>query len=459
MSVRFGCVAALCAVGCVSAQTVRFQTNLGDIDVILAPESAPQTVQNFLSYMNKGAYNNSVFHRSVPGFVIQAGGFNYVNGGFQTTPQDPAVRNEPGISNTRGTIAMAKLGDNPNSATNQFFFNLGDNSANLNNQNGGFTVFGRIANQAGLETMDKIAAVPVPNPGPLPSPFDQIPLLNWRGGAIDESNLVIIKSVKNPDGGDPKIADDGITTLSAYGGFKEVAPGSYISIRGEFLAESTREWKISEFVNNNAPTSLDGVDVTIDSLSGYVSYVSPGEVRVQVPGSVLPGEPVRVVLKYRGRAVPPVMVPIVPLAGGLHAPPSHRVEGKQYVAANRANDGSPVTNGFLKDVPAAPAIPGEVLMFTGIGFGPADPPFTIIAGRPARDSTPLLNPVKFKIGGIEARVEFAGLRRGEVGIYEFRVVVPADVAGGDQKVEVTQGDDVVRQELWLPVRMSDAPAQ
>jgi uncharacterized protein (TIGR03437 family) len=411
--------------------------------------------------MNRGAYNNSVFHRSVPGFIIQAGGFQWVNGNMQNAPQDPAVRNEPGISNTRGTLAMAKLGDNPNSATNQFFFNLAANSANLDNQNGGFTVFGRVADQAGLEVMDKIAAVPVPNPGPLPSPFDQIPLLNWRGGSVDESNLVLIKSVSNPSGGDPRIFEDGVTTLPAYGGFKEVSPGSYISIRGEFLSESTREWKISEFVNNNAPTSLDGVNVTIDGLSCYVNYVSPSEIRVQVPASVLPapGEPLALVLTYSGKAAPRVKVPIVPLAGGLHAPPTHKVDDKQFVAASRAGDQPPVTSGFLPDVPAAPAIPGETLIFQGIGFGPADPPFAIIAGRPAREPLPLLNPVKFKIGGIDAVVEFAGLRPGQVGIYEFKVVVPPGVAGGVQKVEVTQGDDVIRQELWLPVKSSEPGAR
>ncbi len=100
MSVRFGFAAMLCFLGCATAQTVRFKTTLGDIDVTLAPEAAPQTVQNFLKYMNRGAYNNSIFHRSVPGFVIQAGGFQWVSGGIQTTAADPPVKNEPAISNT-----------------------------------------------------------------------------------------------------------------------------------------------------------------------------------------------------------------------------------------------------------------------------------------------------------------------------------------------------------------------
>ena len=168
------------------AQTVRFQTNLGDIDVTLLPDSAPATVANFLKYVNRGSYNNSFFHRSVPGFVIQGGGYTF-DTSYKEIPADPPVRNEFRISNLRGTLAMAKLGNDPNSATTQWFFSLANNASILNNQNGGFTAFGRIANAAGLEVMDRIAAVPVVNAG---SPFDQLPLQNYKSGTIMAANLV-----------------------------------------------------------------------------------------------------------------------------------------------------------------------------------------------------------------------------------------------------------------------------
>ena len=92
---------------------------------------------------------------------------------------------------------MAKLGSDPNSATSQFFFNESDsNAANLDNQNGGFTVFGHVVGAAGLAVMDAIADVPVPTPGPLGSPLDQIPLQNYTAGAaVQPSNLILIKSV------------------------------------------------------------------------------------------------------------------------------------------------------------------------------------------------------------------------------------------------------------------------
>src|SRR5262249_9729342 len=89
-------------------------------------------------------------------FIIQGGGFTS-NAGFTPIPQDPPVKNEPGVSNARGTIAMAKLGNQPNSATNQFFFNLSNNADNLDHQNGGLNTFANNTPNAGLGVMDDIA--------------------------------------------------------------------------------------------------------------------------------------------------------------------------------------------------------------------------------------------------------------------------------------------------------------
>jgi len=145
-----------------SASIVRFQTSLGPIDISLYTTAAPLTVANFLSYVNSGAYNQSFIHRSVPKFIIQGGG--YV---IKGTSLNPITTNAPVIneystsrSNLRGTIAMAKLGNDPNSATSQWFFNLSDNSANLDNQNGGFTVFGKVLAN-GMSVVDSIAALPI----------------------------------------------------------------------------------------------------------------------------------------------------------------------------------------------------------------------------------------------------------------------------------------------------------
>jgi cyclophilin family peptidyl-prolyl cis-trans isomerase len=179
-----------------------FDTTLGTIPVQLTPATTPKTVANFLNYVNKGAYANSIVHRSVPGFVWQAGGFRLNSSpGIEATPTDAPVRNEFGASNVRGTVAMAKLGGDPDSATSQFFFNQSDsNAANLDGQNGGFTVFGKVVGQSGLAVMDAIAAAPVPSPGPYASPLDSIPLMNYKAGAaVQPDNLVLIKNVTTAD--------------------------------------------------------------------------------------------------------------------------------------------------------------------------------------------------------------------------------------------------------------------
>ena len=189
-----------------ASAAARLVTPLGTMNFTLDGATAPLTVANFLRYVNEGAYfktdptngqlASTFFHRSVSNFVIQAGGFvSTVNpnnsGNIQPTQVATfgAVQNEPFISNTRGTIAMAKLGSDPNSATSQWFINLADNSTNLDTQNGGFTVFGHVAGD-GMNVADGIAALPKFNFG---SPFNELPLRNYNGtSGVKVANLVTI---------------------------------------------------------------------------------------------------------------------------------------------------------------------------------------------------------------------------------------------------------------------------
>jgi cyclophilin family peptidyl-prolyl cis-trans isomerase len=139
---------------------VQVETSLGELCLRLLGDAAPATVANFLGYVGRGDYDGSFFHRLVPGFVLQGGGFRFDNGSglYQPIPQRPPVVNEPGVSNRRGTVAMAKLEGQPDSATKEWFVNLADNSANLDVQNGGFTVFAVV--EGGLPVADAIAALP-----------------------------------------------------------------------------------------------------------------------------------------------------------------------------------------------------------------------------------------------------------------------------------------------------------
>jgi cyclophilin family peptidyl-prolyl cis-trans isomerase len=124
-----------------------------DLDFLLFEDRTPITRDNFLGYVNRGDYTDMVVHRVVPGFVIQGGGFIIENDDdgspfSSNVTTQPPIQNEFGVSNTLGTISMAKLGGDPDSATSQWFISTGANSDNLDFQNGGFTVFGRVSRES-----------------------------------------------------------------------------------------------------------------------------------------------------------------------------------------------------------------------------------------------------------------------------------------------------------------------
>lgn len=139
---------------------VELQTSMGAIVVELWPDVAPCTVNNFLGYMESGRYNGTFIHRTVDNFVIQGGGYTYDEGSdlFASIVRDPAVVNEPGESNLRATIAMARVGGEVNSATSEFFINLADNTR-LDTADEGFTVFGVVA-EASMNVVNDIATLP-----------------------------------------------------------------------------------------------------------------------------------------------------------------------------------------------------------------------------------------------------------------------------------------------------------
>jgi peptidyl-prolyl cis-trans isomerase A (cyclophilin A) len=181
-----------------NATIVRFETALGRVDVNLYDRRTPATVANFLSYVNSGNYTNVVMHRSVSGFVVQGGAFTFPgNLPFANITERSAVANEPLLSNVRGTIAMAKLPGSVSSATSQWFFNMANNSANLDVQNGGFTVFGEVT-AGGMAVLDAINALPTFSAS---NSLDTLPLRNYTtadanaGVAITGQNLVFATSV------------------------------------------------------------------------------------------------------------------------------------------------------------------------------------------------------------------------------------------------------------------------
>jgi peptidyl-prolyl cis-trans isomerase A (cyclophilin A) len=183
-----------------AADTIlEFSTTAGTFDIELFDNVAPLTVTNFMDYVKSGSFVESLFHRSAVNgdgspFVIQGGAYTITGSQINAIPTKAAVKNEYLLPNIRGTIAMAKQGGDPNSATSQYFINTSDNSTTLNqNNNGGFTVFGQVLG-TGMSVVDTISHYPRYDASAQLGPaFNEIPL--YPNGALTKSNLVLVHSI------------------------------------------------------------------------------------------------------------------------------------------------------------------------------------------------------------------------------------------------------------------------
>lgn len=209
------------------------------------------------------------------------------------------------------------------------------------------------------------------------------------------------------------------------------APGSYIEIYGSQLSATTRGWADRDFTGRTAPTSLDEVTITINGQRAPVSYLSPGQVNAQIPDTVAVGTAM-VVVTTAGQSSAPAMLRVVARQPGL-------LESKPYVRAVHSATGRLVST-------SDPARPLETLGFYGTGFGPVSG--TGVAGQIAVGQTTLADPFTMTIGNFAAMVQYAGLAPGLVGVYQFNVVVPISLAGGDQTLVTSPA---TAQTLVLPV--------
>ncbi len=162
--------------------TVVVETDLGTIEMDLDEEKAPKTVANFLAYVDAKHYDGTIFHRVIPGFMAQGGGYD---GSYEKKPVRDAVENEAdnGLKNTRGTVAMARTSD-PHSATAQFFVNVKDNGfldhTGKNASGWGYAVFGKVT--SGMDVVDKIVSVNTGSKGPFAkdAPVENITIKSAR---------------------------------------------------------------------------------------------------------------------------------------------------------------------------------------------------------------------------------------------------------------------------------------
>ena len=178
----------------VNGQIVQMNFDQGTINIEMLDAAAPLNVANFLSYVDDDSYDGTIIHRSLEGFVVQGGSYTATLPLESVPTRDPVV-NEFALSNLRGTVSMAKLADQPDSATSGFFISLADNSQILDPQNGGFTVFARVIG-TGMDIADTIEDVPtwtltVDNSG---FPYENFPML---GGVNDDVSVdLMVKLVE-----------------------------------------------------------------------------------------------------------------------------------------------------------------------------------------------------------------------------------------------------------------------
>ncbi len=230
------------------ATIVEFQTSQGNFKVNLHDQTTPQTVDNFLTYVNEGRYDNTIIHRTVDNFVIQGGGAEF-EGQMPPTwiaTNDP-IENEPVYSNVRGTISMAKQGGAINSATSQWFINLTNNASSLDPIDiyggGAYAVFGEVIDD-GMGVVDAIAGVArceTPYAG-----FQELPMINYSDYCDDTSavpsqeNFVTVYSVTVYD--DTVVTDTDLASVpntrynQSPGGNSVSGGGSMFWLFGSLLA-------------------------------------------------------------------------------------------------------------------------------------------------------------------------------------------------------------------------------
>ncbi|HEY6344342.1 MAG TPA: hypothetical protein VIY49_22850 [Bryobacteraceae bacterium] len=247
----------------------------------------------------------------------------------------------------------------------------------------------------------------------------------------DDINLTL-----TAPGGPPTIFSSvglGIDSASAFGGFAAIAPGTWIEIYGSFLTSSPLRnncgggiqgscWAGSDFNNGVAPTSLDGVSVSIGGKAAYIDYTSPTQVNALVPSNAPVGPSMVTVTNANGMSEP-FPIYINQTQPGLLAPPgSFVINNKQYVAGILSDGSFALPANAIPGVASRPANPGETVIFYGVGFGPTLPNFP--AGTVVTGQNELATPIQFLFNTTSVTPAYWGLAPNYTGLYQFNVVAP-----------------------------------
>jgi uncharacterized protein (TIGR03437 family) len=245
-----------------------------------------------------------------------------------------------------------------------------------------------------------------------------------RGMLVDASGKIYVSDAQNNvirllTVAPPAIG--GVITAGGFGGFKSIAPGTFIEIYGSNLAAGSMDWG-GAFSGVNAPTSLNGTKVIIGGQSAFISFISPGQVNALVPSNVATGvQQITVTAATGTSAAYPVIVN--PTAAGMLAPGYLNIGGVQYLGALFPDFQTFVAPpGAVSGYTSRRAKPGDVIVIFGIGFGPVTP--NILAGQLYSGNTTLTLPLQIFFGSTQATLQYWGLAPDLVGVYQFNVVVP-----------------------------------
>jgi uncharacterized protein (TIGR03437 family) len=252
----------------------------------------------------------------------------------------------------------------------------------------------------------------------------------------------------------------GIESASGFGGFSAIAPGTWVEIYGSFLTSSPLRnncgggiagscWAGSDFNNGVAPTSLDGVGVSVGGQPAYIDYTSPTQVNALIPSNAPVGPSMVTVTNANGTSEP-FPIYIDQTQPGLLAPPgSFVIGGKQYVAGILADGSFALPTNAIPGVASRPAQPGETVVFYGIGFGPTLPNFT--AGTVVTQQNELATPIQFLFNATSVTPAYWGLAPSYTGLYQFNVVVPNVSANNALPLSFNLGGAKGSQTLYIAV--------
>ena len=245
----------------------------------------------------------------------------------------------------------------------------------------------------------------------------------------DRSNFKIRKISIPPT---PAVRTDN-PVLTSFGGKAGFSSNTYVEIYGQNFSGTQRLWGGSDFSGVNAPTSLDGVSVTVNGRPAFIYYISPNQININTPEDTAAG-PVTIQVRAPLGVSNSVVVNRTRLSPTLQTVPQFLIDGKQYVVALTPDFATFIGRpGMLAGVSFALAKPGDTVAIYALGCGPTSPPTQ--AGTVAAQASALTSPYRLRIGGQTATVSFAGMVGGTIGLYQFNVVIP-NVPAGDQAIDL-----------------------